>query len=104
VRRENQLKKIHLGQVAPMDEHQVATSKPSGLGSRGGGELSGNRVESVCGEEGEVEEFFGQLWWFPTTPQARFSASYPNQFWICRDIWEAGLFQGTVILFSRGIL
>jgi hypothetical protein len=45
--------------------------------------------------EGEVEEFFGQLWWVlsSSTPSPRVQNQPPNLFWIRKDLWETRLFQ-----------
>jgi hypothetical protein len=48
-----------------MDEIQVSHSRRSRTAIRGGSRLS-VRTNSTDTEGGEIEDFFRQLWWFPS--------------------------------------
>jgi hypothetical protein len=63
--------------LASMDEFQVAASK-WGISKRPGGvKLSGSALSDDDKEGGEIEDFFGQLWWVPLSPRPRVSQQSP---------------------------
>jgi hypothetical protein len=64
------------------------------IGQEQGGRVlpSFRQVPEGCVEEGEIEEFFDHLWWFPSAARARVSHQRNNLFWIHRDVWESGRF------------
>lgn len=56
--------------------------------SHGGSQRSGSGSNLLEEDEGEIEDFFDQVWVVPSQlPQARVS-NQSNLFWIRRDLWE----------------
>jgi hypothetical protein len=58
-----------------MDESQVAKFKHPDKMVSGGGRVSVRHRTVGVKEDGEIEEFFGQMWWFLSTPQPRVNQS-----------------------------
>jgi hypothetical protein len=56
---------------ASMDGRQVAASEKGDKEGSSGARLSGNLKARVVEQEGELQDFFGQLWWFPSSPPPR---------------------------------
>jgi hypothetical protein len=76
-----------------MDEPQVAKSKHPDKMVRGGGRVSVRHRVVGVEEDGEIEEFFGQMWWFSSTPQPRVNQSpISTQCWIYKDLWDSKTF------------
>jgi hypothetical protein len=75
-----------------IDGNQVATSR---LGDNGGSRRTiQSRVPEAREdeEEGEIENFFGQLWWVPPPSSPRVCSS-TNLVWIYHDLWISRSFR-----------
>jgi hypothetical protein len=57
-------------------------------GDRGRVERAFQRIKEEIREEGEIEKFFGQLWWFPGQPNPN-NPHPPNLCWIRKEVWES---------------
>jgi hypothetical protein len=80
------------GGTPRLDKLQVASCGGKGNRKLRGAHVSYRSLGEEDIEEGEIESFFGQLWWFPKSPSPRVRHSTPNLFWVRQDLWKAKSF------------
>jgi hypothetical protein len=73
----------------------VASSDSWRSGRVGAGAGAGPRDPNPLDEDGAIEEFFGQLWFFPSEKKTTTTSSRVSQnhlVWIHRDLWKTKSF------------